>query len=165
MALKDVPAFMASLIADGSPAARSLAFLILTAARTGEAIGADWSEISGNVWTVPGSRMKEAKAHSVPLAPAALALLGKPLKAGLVFGPLAHDALIDRLKAAGNFTVHGFRSAFVGWAVKHGYSKDLRDRAIAHAVGDANAQAYDRERLIEERRPLMEAWATFCAGA
>jgi integrase len=162
MPLAQVPSFVGKLRADGSPDARSLAFLIHTAARTAEAIGADWSEISGNVWTIPGSRMKEGKPHSVPLSSAALALLGKPKSSGLIFGALAHDALIDALKKlGGDFTVHGFRSAFVGWAAKKGYSKDLRDRAIAHAVGDANDQAYDRDRLIEERRPMMQAWADF----
>jgi integrase len=162
--LTDVPALFGKLVGDGSPAARSLAFLILTAARTGEAIGADWSEIQGNVWNVPANRMKENVAHSVPLSPAALALLGKPLKAGLIFGALAHDALINELKKRSAATVHGFRSVFVGFAAKAGYSKDLRDRALAHAVGSKTDQAYDREKLTEERREMMNAWAAFCAG-
>lgn len=162
MPLADVPGLMGELIVEGSPAARALGFLILTAARTGEAIKADWSEIDGNVWTVPASRMKEGKEHSVPLSSAALALLGEPKKSGLIFGKLAHDALIDRLKVSSTATVHGFRSVFTGFAAKAGYPKELRDRALAHAVGNATAQAYDRERLTEERRPLMNAWAEFC---
>jgi integrase len=55
--------------------------------------------------------------------------------------------------------VHGFRTSFTGWAVKAKYSKDLCDRALAHAVGTKTDQAYDREELIEDRRPMMDAWA------
>jgi integrase len=165
MALADVPALMADLVADGSPAARSLAFLILTAARTAEARDADWSEIKGNVWTVPASRMKEGAEHSVPLSDAALALLGPAKKSGRIFGDLAHDALIDELKARSDVTVHGFRSAFNGWAVKAKYPKSLWGRALAHAVGNKTDQAYDRETLIEERRPMMLHWSEFATGS
>jgi hypothetical protein len=75
------------------------------------------------------------------------------------------DALINELKARSGATVHGMRSVFVGWGTKAGYSKEVLDRAIAHGVGDANAQAYHRERLIEERRPVMNAWADFCSSS
>jgi integrase len=169
MPVADVPAFMGKLIADGSPDARSLGFAILTAARTAEARDARWEEISGNVWTVPGGlgdiderTMKETIEHSVPLTDAALALLGKPKKSGLIFGDLPHDALIDKVKElGGDYTTHGFRTSFTGWAVKNKYPKDLRDRALAHAVGTKTDQAYDREELIEERRPMMQAWSDF----
>jgi integrase len=169
MPVADVPAFMAKLVADGSIEARSLAFLILTAARTAEARDARWEEISGNVWTVPGGlgdiderTMKETIEHSVPLTDAALALVGKPKKSGLIFGDLPHDALIDKVKElGGDYTTHGFRTSFTGWAVKNKYPKDLRDRALAHAVGTKTDQAYDREELIEERRPMMQAWSDF----
>jgi integrase len=161
MALADVPTLMADLVADGSPAARSLAFLILTAARTAEARDARWEEIKGNVWTIGAERMKEGVEHSVPLSAAALALLGPAKKSGRIFGDLAHDALIDELKARSDVTVHGFRSAFNGWAVKAKYPKSVWGRALAHAVGNRTDQAYDREELIEERRPMMDAWAKF----
>ena len=54
-----------------------LRFLILTAARSGEARGARWSEIDveGRTWTVPGERMKAGKEHRVPLSPQAVAVL------------------------------------------------------------------------------------------
>lgn len=163
-----IPALMADLVADGSNEARALGFLILTATRTAEARDVVWSEIDTDkmLWSIPTSRMKEGVAHDVPLSAAALALLGKPMGAGRVFGALAYDALIDKLQELrGNgYTAHGMRSAFTGWAVKRGYSKDLRDRALAHAVGNATDAAYDRETLIEERRPMMQAWADFACG-
>jgi integrase len=108
--------------------------------------------------------MKEGEEHSVPLTDAALALLGKPKKAGRIFGDLPHDALDDKLKeyrALGVATVHGMRASFNGWAVKAGYPKSLWGRALAHATGDKTDQAYNREKLIEERRPLMLAWSDY----
>jgi integrase len=136
MPSEKVPGLMVDLDTDGSPAARALAFLILTAARTAEASGADWSEINGSLWTVPSTRMKEGIEHAVPLSPAAIALLGPAKKSGLIFGKLTSNALRDVLKAngGGNYTPHGFRACFSGdWAAKAGYSLELRDRALAHS--------------------------------
>jgi integrase len=163
MKSEDVPALMARLVADGSPAARALAFLILTAGRTAEIRGADWSEIKGNVWTIPGSRMKEGIEHSVPLSPAALELLGKPLNAGPVFGRLAQRSLETKLKSLREgVTVHGFRACFSGdWAAKAGYSLELRDRALAHKVGGDVTSRYNRDTLLDQRREMMNAWAKF----
>lgn len=169
MPVAEVPAFFGKLIADGSADARALGFAILTVARTAEARDARWEEIAGSVWTIPGGiderSMKESVEHSVPLSPQALALLGKPKKSGRVFGDLAHDALIDKVKElGGDYTTHGMRTSFTGWAKKNGYSKDLRDKALAHAVGTKTDQAYDREELVEERKPMMLAWADFCTA-
>jgi integrase len=164
MPLGDVPAFMGRLLAKGTDAARATAFLIHTVARTAEARLADWSEIKDNVWTIPGPRMKEGKEHSVPLSPAALAVLGKPAQ-GRIFPELDKDDLLDKVKEhGGDYTTHGFRSAFNGWAKKQGYSKELRDLAMAHAVGTKTDQAYDREELIEERRPMMQAWSDYVSS-
>jgi len=164
MPSEKVPALFADLVADGSPAARSLAFLILTAARTAEARNADWSEIKGNVWTIPAERMKEGVEHQVPLTKAALALLG-PRKSGRIFGKLGHAALDNKFKATGGngYTVHGFRACFSGdWAAKEGYSLELRDRALAHKVGGDVTGRYNRDTLLEQRRGMMQAWSKFC---
>jgi integrase len=163
----ECPAFFAELSADTSDEARALGFAILTAARTQEARDIDWSEIKGNVWTVPADRMKEGAVngdHFVPLSDAALALLGMPKNAGRVFGQLPHDALDDKLKEyrdMGVATVHGFRTSFNGWAVKAGYPESLWGRALHHAVGNKTGRAYNREPMIEERRPMMVAWSDF----
>src|SRR5262249_48189726 len=69
--------FIAALRQQEGIAARALEFLILTAARTGEVIGARWSEfnLAEKVWIVPAERMKGSKEHRVPLSPAALAII------------------------------------------------------------------------------------------
>src|ERR1700674_789538 len=104
---KDVPVLMAELRKCDTEAARALQFLILTAGRAGEIMGARWSEIEGDTWTIPSERMKEGKRHTVPLAPEALALLGKRGD-GLIF-TLARGAMrIELQKLRPGVTVHGF---------------------------------------------------------
>lgn len=70
---------MASLRTHDTTASLALQFAILTAARTGEAIGATWGEIdeAAKVWTIPAVRMKAKREHRVPLSGAALDVLAK----------------------------------------------------------------------------------------
>jgi integrase len=167
-----VPAFMAELVADGSPEARALAFLILTASRTGNVIEADWSEIKGNVWTIPAAQMKEKENgdHRMPLSPAALALLGKPRKSGRIFGDLPHDALNDKLnelRPDDGFTVHGLRTTFKGdWALKAGYPLEKREMALHHAVSEASVAAYKlpHSELYTVIIDMMQAWSDFATA-
>lgn len=65
-----VPEFMQQLQKRHSMSALALEFTILTAARTGEAIGAKWSEIDfeNEIWIVPCERMKARMEHTVPLS-------------------------------------------------------------------------------------------------
>jgi integrase len=71
MPFSEVPAFVANLrAADGFVASHLLLeFLVLTAVRTGEVLGAKWDEIDlvAAVWTIPAERMKAKREHRVPL--------------------------------------------------------------------------------------------------
>ncbi|MBU9268755.1 tyrosine-type recombinase/integrase [Burkholderia gladioli] len=181
MPWRQIPAFVETHLAsskttDGTRAA--LLFLILTAARSSEVRGATWDEIDlhGAVWNIPASRMKAKEAHRVPLSGHALALL-KAVKATglhdmLVFpspqlktlSDMSLTALLRRVKAESGTlgrcaTAHGFRSSFRDWASEQGYSRDLAERALAHTVANKVEAAYHRTDLLEQRRPLMEAWA------
>jgi integrase len=164
----DLPAFMHDLAASDTSAARALRFTILTAARFGETRFATWSEIQGDVWVI-GERMKEGKPHSVPLTSEALALLGKRGQPDeLIFksptGVALHNAALLVYVRARGYTVHGFRSTFTDWAAEHGYPSELRELALAHAVGDGVERAYRRTGLVDRRRPMMEAWTTFATS-
>lgn len=174
MAYAELPKLIAELSTVSLTEARALAFTIATAARTDEVLGATWSEIDikGALWNVPAERMKEGAAHSVPLAPAVIKLLGKPGKPGdYVFPgrrygatkPMWHSAMRDVLKTLRpGYTVHGFRSSFADWVSEGGkYSRDLADMALAHAVGSKVSNAYQRSKLIEQRRPMMAAYSKF----
>jgi len=80
---KELPAFMTAMRSESGVGVLALRFVILTAARTGEVIGADWSEIDfeNKVWTVPASRMKAGREHRVPLSGPAIEILERQREA------------------------------------------------------------------------------------
>jgi integrase len=174
----EIGTFMADLDQQDGTAAAVLRFAILTAARSGEAIGALWSEVDmqAAVWTIPPERIKSGKEHRVPLSDAAVAVLREAAKlrrdgtdapvfpAARTGKPLSNMALLMLLRRMGrdDLTAHGFRSSFRDWAAETGQPNDLAEAALAHTLGKVQA-AYQRGDLLERRRKLMAAWATFCA--
>lgn len=174
---KQVPEFMALVAAQPGTAAKLMAFTILTAARTGEALGARWSEIDieSGIWTVPAERMKARSEHRVPLPEAALAILAemRGLDAEFVFPggrrgkPLSNMAMLVLLRRMErtDLTVHGFRSSFRDWASEttH-FPSEVVEMALAHTVESKVERAYRRGDLFEKRRELMAAWATYCSA-
>jgi integrase len=180
----DMPAFLVALRGREGMSARALEFAILTAARTGEVLGARWSEIDldAKIWTVAGERMKAGREHRVPVSQAALAVLdnvrplaltrdGEPEPVAPVFPglrralPLSNMVLLMLLRRMkrGDLTAHGFRSTFSDWAAERtGYPREVVEMVLAHAVENKVEAAYRRGDLFEKRRQLMEAWARFC---
>ena len=156
-------------------AALALEFTILTAARSGEVIGATWAEVDLDkaIWTIPADRMKAAKEHRVPLSPRAVAILEslQPLgsehlfpgaKGGKLSG-MAMAMLMRRMKV--DATVHGFRSGFRDWAAEcTGYAHEVAEMALAHTIENKVERAYRRGDLFDKRRRLMDDWATYCAS-
>ncbi|GJD47018.1 Prophage integrase IntS [Methylobacterium cerastii] len=171
----DLPAFMADLARRDAVAARALAFAILTAARTGEVLGARWSEIDlqARTWTVPGERMKGGREHRVPLSDPAVVLLERMQTigaAGFVFPgarrgkPMSGMGMLMLLRRMGRteITAHGFRSTFRDWASEttH-FPSEVVEMALAHAIESKVEAAYRRGDLFAKRRELMDAWATY----
>jgi len=177
----ELPSFMATLRTQDGVAARALEFAILTAARTGETLGAKWSELklAEKVWIVPADRMKAGKEHRIPLSARALAILEDMRKLrhaddGFVFPsgktdkPLSNMAFLMLLRRMDrdDLTAHGFRSSFRDWASERtNFPSEVAEMALAHAVGDKVEAAYRRGDLFEKRRRLMTAWADFCASS
>jgi len=174
----EIGTFIAELQQQEGVAARALEFAILTAARTGEVIGAKWDEIDfgERLWTVPTERMKAGKEHRVPLSDAALAVLEEMQKirsADFVFpggksrrsiSNMAMAMTLRRL-SRGDLTVHGFRSSFRDWAAERtGFPAEVAEMALAHTVSDKVEAAYRRGDLFQKRRQLMEAWTRFCSA-
>jgi integrase len=155
--------------------ARALEFVILTAARAGEAVGADWDEISIEAggtwtWTAPAARMKMRRPHRVPLSKAARAVLEQTpsdRRQGLIFPAVTVHKLWKFLRAlTADATVHGLRSSFRDWAAEQTSSaREIAEMALAHRVGDDTEEAYRRTDLLKKRRALMEAWARHCTSA
>jgi integrase len=175
MAFAEVPAFVATLRARPSIAALCMEFTILTAARTGEAIGATWPEfdLDAATWTVPAARMKGGEQHVVHLAPRAIAILRELQELGSAWvfpspddllRPLSNMAmltLLRRLKRT-DITVHGFRSTFSTWANETGAARpDVIEACLAHREGDRIRAAYNRSKFTSERRALLEVWAGY----
>ncbi|MBP0494007.1 integrase arm-type DNA-binding domain-containing protein [Roseomonas sp. SG15] len=174
----EVGDFMEQVRASPDLAARALEFLILTAVRTNEAMGAEWTEINTTkaLWVIPAERMKGKKEHRVPLSAPALALLDRIRSEQGEVGryvfpsprgkkPLSTRAcavLLGRMKRT-DFTVHGFRSTFRDWvAERTSFPREIGEMALAHTVGSAVERAYQRSELLVKRAQLMEAWGRFC---
>jgi integrase len=162
MPFPDVPAFVSKLRAMQGVAARALEFAILTAARSGEVLGARWEEIDleTKVWTVPPERMKGGREHRVPLSERAMVILIElhgvrisdfvfpGFKPGQPLSNMALDAVLRRAKV--DFTVHGFRSAFRDWAGDStAFARDVVEAALAHAIGNKTEAAYRRSDALE----------------
>jgi integrase len=177
MAYVDLPVFMRRLAETPGVAAKALAFNILTAARSGETLGATWDEIDfeAATWTVPASRMKIGKPHAVPLSDAAVGILraqeavrGKNLyvfPGGRPRQPLRALDQVLRRRGAADWTVHGMRTSFRTWCSDIAHVEfELAEACLSHAVGNAVSQAYNRTSMLERRRPIMQAWASFLSG-
>jgi integrase len=163
----DLPAFMAQLRARDSLSARALEFTVITCARTGETIGAEWSEfdLKARTWTVPAERMKARKEHRVPLSDRALEILRGLERDGEKPFALSSAAMAELLKGMRpGVTVHGMRSTFMDWSHEQtAFPKVVIDMVLAHTVSDKVEAAYRRGDLFEKRRKLMDAWAKFAA--
>jgi len=171
-----ISSFMLELRERDGVAVRALEFAILTATRTGEVLGAQWSEIDfgTKVWTVPAGRMKGGREHRIPLSGVAVAVLkrmanfreGDHVFPGDRRAMLSNMALLMLLRRMGHgdLTAHGFRSTFRDWAAERtNFPNEVVEMALAHAISDRTEAAYRRGDLFEKRRKLMDAWAAYCA--
>jgi integrase len=179
---RETPAFLQKVRASEGIAARCLEFALLTAARTGEAIAAEWDEfnLDEGIWTVPPARMKKGELHTVYLSPRALEIvkgqLGadpryvfpSPLTAGKANSkPLSNMAmltLLDRIGERKRTTVHGVcRATFSTWANETGAARpDVIEACLAHQEANLVRAAYNRAEFAQERRQLLQAWADYC---
>jgi integrase len=178
----DLPAVIERVRSSDSMGARALLFMILTATRISEAREARWSEISFDkaIWAIPAERMKAGVRHDIPLSRQALAILAelKTHRTRSQFVFPGHDAREGKPRAIGRMAVwalceritegkaspHGFRSTFRDWCGDDGKPREHAERALAHKFGSAVEAAYARSALLEQRRPLMQAFADFCDG-
>jgi len=203
LALGDVSRWWADLAKRDGMAARALEFLTLTAARSGEVRGATWDEFDLGeiaipatsasrraIWTIPASRMKNGRAHRVPLTPEAVRLLdalprldGSPYvffaPRGGMLSDMSISAVMRRMQEAQvkadeagyldprskrPAVPHGLRSTFRQWAAEQGYPRDMAEIALAHFIGSDVERAYQRSDMLERRRTMMTAWGAFLRG-
>ena len=172
---QDIGAFMRDLKQREGIAAKSLEFLVLTAARSGEVRGANWDEIDFNsrLWIIPANRMKAGKEHQVPLSDEAIKLLKAlpkmkgddhlfPAPRGGALSDMSISAVTKRMKV--DAVPHGFRSTFRDWCEENtNFPHNVAEMALAHTIGDKVEAAYRRGDLLAKRTKLMRAWAKYCS--
>jgi integrase len=173
----EAAAFIDALRKREGTAAAALEFVILTAARTTEVLGATWQEIDveKRLWTVPALRMKANREHRVPLSDAAIDVLerAKVGRLGVYLFPsvpndkplsnMAMAVVVKRSMKRSGVTVHGFRSTFRDWAAEQtDFPAEVVEAALAHTIENKTEAAYRRGDLLEKRRELMETWARYC---
>ncbi len=174
----EIPVFMVRLRETDSVPARALEFTILTAARSGETLGARWSEIDLDVrlWTVPPERIKSKREHRVPLSKRTVTILETMLPwrktdDSFVFPgarpgqPLSNMSMLMLLRRMGrsDITAHGFRSTFRDWTAETtNATREVAEMALAHVIPSKVEAAYRRGDLLEKRRALMAAWSGYC---
>ena len=167
------------------PVKLAVLFIVLTAARLGEATGATWGEIdlAKGCWTVPAGRMKAGKQHSVPLSIQALEVLkrARALKGdgSLVFPvrgrdgrirSVGHDMVSDALRKLGRkdpdgrpIVVHGFRATFRVWSIEVAHVlREVGEAALAHGESDKTVKSYTRDAdPFDLRTEVMQRWADY----
>ena len=168
---------------EASPASKlCLQLLILTGVRSGEARGAQWSEVDfdGAIWTIPAERMKGGSTeHRVPLSKQALDVLAEARElddgSGLIFpsplrqgNELSWQALLKVLRTNGiDSTAHGFRTSLRQWLLEcSGASWAVAEACLAHTLGNSVERAYVRQAdLFDQRRQVMSDWANFATSS
>jgi len=172
-----MPSFWQALAEDDTVKGDLTRFMILTAVRANEGLGATWEEIDleQRIWAIPAARMKMERGHRVPLSDAALAVLEKrrALAAdeptGLVFPSARGDQMhrsvpkivIQQLRGSTE-TAHGCRSTFVEWCDEEAHvDETVREKCLAHKVKDDTVAAYARTDLLGRRETVMQAWADY----
>jgi integrase len=98
----------------------------------------------------------------VPLSGAAIAVVERVgVKAGLLF-PSAHHSSLAEAHGRDDITVHGFRSCFKTWGLERtSVKREIIEIAMSHRIGDTTEESYIDGDALEQRRPLMNAWAEF----
>lgn len=180
MPWQEAPAFFTQLEPQEDIAAAAHRFLILTASRAGEVLGARWAKIEGDLWVIPPERMKMGRPHRAPLSAPALEALDqvRGIGADLVFPtpsrakgparPMTSNAFSARRGRTGvsGITTHGSRTTFRTWAADSARApREVAELSLAHVTGSRVERAYQRSDLLEQNRELLDAWAGYLRQA
>jgi integrase len=151
-----------------TPARRDcIRFLMLTGLRRSEASELLWSDIAGDLLTIPAARAKNNMAHLVPLSPQALSLIGAPNGSERVFdfdGKRAdlstYTANLAKTLTLPDWRLHDLRRSFASGLQRLGVKPEVIDRCLGHSnVVKGTAAVYLREAYLPERRAAMELWS------
>lgn len=173
ISVEELRTALQSMLEHPTTQACAVALIALTASRVTEIKDAKWSEVdfAAATLSIPPERRKDGKLepHRVPLSRQALKVLdlarasssSEYIFSSATGRPFDRKALISVLKkfSRDNATLHGLRSTFRDWAAENGVQDVLAEKQLMHAFGSTVVQAYQRSDLLEQRRPVMQAWA------
>jgi integrase len=152
--------------------------------RPGELRAAEWAEIDLDAaeWRIPGTKMKMGQDHIVPLSTQAVELLRalyaltgpSEYRAGKYVFPsirtgercMSENTINAALRGMGYekevMSAHGFR-AMARTILDEVLEErvDLIEHQLAHAVKDANGNAYNRTAHLPARRKMMQRWSDY----
>ena len=148
-----------------------------TMVRPSEAAGARWDEIDfeNGLWSIPEERMKQKKAHIIPLTPQCLALLEamRPISSRSEFvfpsdrnprthtNPQTANMALKRMGFDKQLVAHGLRSLASTALNEQGFDADVIEAALAHTGKNEVRNAYNRTNYLERRKPLMIWWSAY----
>ena len=172
--LSQVPEFMGRLnLEEATTAVMMCRMLALTWTRTHVLRQMKWSEVQGDLWRIPGSKMKMKRDLLVPLSRQAMVILGgmrmRSTGSDFVFPhptrrdrPASNNAVLSllyRMGYKGEMTGHGWRSVGSTWANENGWNADAIERQLAHVPADEVRGIYNRAQYMDQRRAMLQAWA------
>jgi integrase len=148
-----------------------------TFVRTGELIGAEWSEIDleHKRWDIPKERMKMRTPHIVTLSRQVVEILTllRHLtgKGRLLFPgeynpnkPISNNTILKALERMGykyRMTGHGFRGLASTILHEHGFDHQHIELQLAHAPRNAVSAAYNHALYLAPRAKMMQWWSEY----
>ena len=190
----EVRAFLRACKAMGEPFGPLFRLLLLTGQRRDEVASAPWSEIDLGkaLWSLPKTRTKNGRAHDVPLAPQAVALIEALPSKGrspLVFpakftrkssgvaavrpvsGFSVAKRQLDKLMLADlgslpEWRLHDLRRTCVSGMARLGFAVHVAEKVVNHVSGTMGGivSVYQRHDFADEKRTALAAWANFLDG-
>ena len=170
---QEVPTFYQSLD-EGTVTHLALRLLILTGVRSKPLRFMREEQIEGDVWVIPAEHVKGRKDATtdfrVPISTEAERVINEArqhARDGYLFPSVRKgvisDATMSRLMERRGMEArpHGFRSSLRVWlAEATDASHEIAETMLGHVVGSSVVRAYRRTDFLEQRRALLERWAS-----
>jgi integrase len=151
--------------------------LLLTMVRREEFLQATWVEfnLDSALWTIPGERTKNGKAHVVPLSSQAVEILleqkestggiglilpgrtpGKALSTGTLHESMKRNSSFG----IAAFTPHDFRRTASTILHEQGWNSDVIEKALNHTMKGVRG-IYNKAEYLDQRREMLQAWGNY----
>ncbi|MBA3577316.1 MAG: tyrosine-type recombinase/integrase [Sphingomonas sp.] len=156
-----------------TPYSEMYRMFLLTGQRRSEVATMRWSEVAGDVWTIPREKVKKDRAHTVPLSRTAQAVLqslnGLPRFAddGFVFSTTGGRSAssnfckvkreLDRLSGVTDWTIHDIRRTVRSKLAELGVPREVARKVLNHEDGKVD-RIYNRHEYLLEKREALEKW-------